>query len=99
MAIVPDGPRGPCYRFQPGAIRLAMETGTPIVPVTWRAARCWRLKSWDRFMIPKPFSRVEAKLGVPVFLHGDASDAGQVELLRERMEVRLLALAGGEEVV
>lgn len=58
-AITPDGPRGPCYRVNPGLIKLAQLTGGVIVPIHVRISSCWRLKSWDGFMIPKPFARVE----------------------------------------
>jgi lysophospholipid acyltransferase (LPLAT)-like uncharacterized protein len=59
ICVTPDGPRGPRYRLQPGIIKLAESTGAPIVPIHVRFASAWRLKTWDRFVIPKPFSRVE----------------------------------------
>jgi lysophospholipid acyltransferase (LPLAT)-like uncharacterized protein len=58
-AITPDGPRGPCCRLQPGIIKLAQKTGAPIFPIAIRYHRVWQLKTWDRFKIPKPFSRVD----------------------------------------
>lgn len=62
VGITPDGPRGPRYTFNPGAITLAQKTNTQILPVRVHYAKCWRLKSWDGFMIPKPFSRVDVTL-------------------------------------
>lgn len=62
VGITPDGPRGPRYTFNPGAITLAQKTGAQILPVRVQYAKFWRLKSWDGFMIPKPFSRVEVTL-------------------------------------
>lgn len=59
VGITPDGPRGPRYSFNPGAITLAQKTGAKILPVRVHYASYWRLKSWDGFMIPKPFSRVD----------------------------------------
>jgi lysophospholipid acyltransferase (LPLAT)-like uncharacterized protein len=59
ICLTPDGPRGPRYQLQPGAIKLAESSGAPIVPVHVRFSSAWRFKSWDRFVIPKPFSRVE----------------------------------------
>ncbi len=59
IAITPDGPRGPRYVLGAGAISLAQKTGAPIVPIHVEYSRCVRLKSWDQFMIPLPFSRVE----------------------------------------
>ncbi len=62
VIITPDGPRGPPYRLGPGIIFLARKSGRPIMPIRVEYARCVRLKSWDRFMIPLPFSRVEITL-------------------------------------
>lgn len=58
VCLTPDGPRGPRYQIQPGVINLAESTGAPIIPVHVRFASAWRLQTWDRFVIPKPFSRV-----------------------------------------
>ena len=62
VGITPDGPRGPRYTFNPGAITLAQKTGAKIIPVRVDYANYWQLKSWDGFMIPKPFSRVNITL-------------------------------------
>jgi len=59
IGITPDGPRGPCYRFKPGALVVTRRAGVPalLVGVEFRSAR--RLKSWDRFFVPRPFSCVQ----------------------------------------
>lgn len=62
-----DGPRGPRREPKPGSLWLARRLGVPIVPVAVEAPRAFRLGSWDRALIPFPFSRVEIKLGPPVF--------------------------------
>jgi lysophospholipid acyltransferase (LPLAT)-like uncharacterized protein len=62
-AITPDGPRGPAHVFAPGVAVAAQRTGALIVPLRATAARAWRLKSWDRFVIPKPFTRVDVRYG------------------------------------
>ena len=56
--IVADAPRGPAHVAKMGIIMLSKRTHLPIMPVIWSAERCWRVKSWDRTIIPKPFSRV-----------------------------------------
>ena len=56
-AITPDGPRGPRETVQPGVVHLARRLGLPIVPITGAASRCFTFKSWDRLMLPWPFSR------------------------------------------
>ncbi|MBC8042212.1 MAG: DUF374 domain-containing protein [Rhizobacter sp.] len=74
VAITPDGPRGPREVFKYGSIRLASETGRMVVFARITHHRKWQLKSWDKFEIPKPFSRVEITLSlvaVPTF-SGDA---------------------------
>jgi lysophospholipid acyltransferase (LPLAT)-like uncharacterized protein len=62
VIVTPDGPRGPRHRLAPGVIFLAEKTGTPIMPIEVRYARSIRLKTWDRFEIPLPFSRVDVIL-------------------------------------
>ncbi len=60
--VTPDGPRGPRYSVQPGAVWLAQSTGTPVLVMNVEASSYWRLKSWDGFIIPKPFARIEVTL-------------------------------------
>jgi lysophospholipid acyltransferase (LPLAT)-like uncharacterized protein len=57
-ALTPDGPRGPYHSYAAGALLVSQRTGRPVVPVAAHASRAWVLRSWDRFMIPKPFARV-----------------------------------------
>lgn len=61
-----DGPRGPRRIAKPGSLWLAERLGIPLVPVAIEARRAFRLGSWDRTMIPWPFSRVEIRLGPPI---------------------------------
>ena len=63
IIITPDGPRGPVYQFGPGALKLAQLTGAPLVPFCIQYEKYWELRSWDRFQIPKPFSRVNVTIG------------------------------------
>jgi Kdo2-lipid IVA 3' secondary acyltransferase len=65
VAVTPDGPRGPARRFASGALVAAQRVGVPIVGVGVVASHAWRLNSWDRFMIPKPFSRVHVAYTLP----------------------------------
>ena len=58
--LVADAPRGPRFVSKLGIIYLAKRTGIPIIPVIWSADRCWKLNSWDRTIIPKPFARMVA---------------------------------------
>ena len=59
ILIVPDGPRGPRYRFGPGAVKLAQLTDAQILPIRIESSSYWKFKSWDQFRLPKPFSSVD----------------------------------------
>ena len=61
VGITPDGPRGPCYELKPGALIVTRRTRTPILIVGGEFESAWRLRSWDRFYIPRPFSRVRMR--------------------------------------
>ncbi|MBI3415109.1 MAG: lysophospholipid acyltransferase family protein [Verrucomicrobia bacterium] len=93
LAITPDGPRGPRYVVQDGVIALAELTGLPIVPATCQFGWKWRLKSWDRFQVPLPFSRCEVKFAEPIRVPRDVS-AEERESLRLLLEDRLKSLVG-----
>lgn len=88
MCITPDGPKGPLYRCHPGAIRLASLSGAPLLPVRLRFGRCWRVSSWDRFIVPLPFSRVEMELCDPLQVPPDLSPDEQADWCR-KLEVIL----------
>jgi len=66
VAITPDGPRGPAFKVNEGTIKLAQITGAKIIPVSFDASRKRRLKSWDRFVMVKPFGRVHVAFGEPI---------------------------------
>jgi lysophospholipid acyltransferase (LPLAT)-like uncharacterized protein len=92
LAITPDGPRGPCYVVQEGIMSLAQLSGLPIIPFSCRFAWKIRLKSWDRFQIPIPFSRCEMHLGPAIRVPREATDAER-ETLRQQLEQSLKALS------
>jgi lysophospholipid acyltransferase (LPLAT)-like uncharacterized protein len=91
LAITPDGPRGPCYRVQEGVIYLAQVTGLPIIPFSYHAHWKVRVKSWDRFIIPLPFSRCDMYLGKPVHVPRATPDSER-EGLRLALEQELKQL-------
>lgn len=83
-AITPDGPRGPARVFAPGAAVAAHRTGALIAPIRAAASWAWRLKSWDRLLIPKPFARVVVTYGplTPVHAASPREAAEQVGALQ-----------------
>jgi lysophospholipid acyltransferase (LPLAT)-like uncharacterized protein len=68
VAVTPDGPRGPAHVFAPGAAIAAQRTGAPLALIRATASRAWRLKSWDRFLVPKPFAQVRVVYGPLTFV-------------------------------
>jgi lysophospholipid acyltransferase (LPLAT)-like uncharacterized protein len=66
VGITPDGPRGPCYRLNPGPLKLAQLTGALIMPIHVQYDDPWEFKTWDRFQLPKPFSEARIILDQPV---------------------------------
>lgn len=91
IAFTPDGPRGPCYVVQEGAIALAQVTGLPVIPVSYYLGWKIRLKSWDRFQIPLPFSRWHTIWGRPIRVPRSASEAER-ESLRLELEKEMKAI-------
>ncbi len=87
IGVTPDGPRGPCYEVKPGAVIVARRTRAPLLLVGAEFDSAWQLRSWDRFYVPKPFSRVRMRCEiVPVEALADR-DAAVAQL-----QQRLLAL-------
>jgi hypothetical protein len=88
VGLTPDGPRGPRRRVQPGVIAVARFTGLPIIPVTFSATPARRLKTWDRTLLPKLFSKGLFVYGDPVSVPRDADDGVQ-EAKRRQLEAEL----------
>jgi lysophospholipid acyltransferase (LPLAT)-like uncharacterized protein len=81
VAITPDGPRGPKYSLGPGVVQLSQSTGAPVLPMHATFSRCVRMKTWDGFIIPLPFSKVSVTIGFPVHIPETTSnEAFKVEL-------------------
>jgi len=87
-AITPDGPKGPKHEVQPGTVIIASRATLPVVPVSACARPCWKLKSWDEFLIPKPFSKVIVRVAKPLHLPPKFEEA-QIESLSQRVKESL----------
>ncbi len=83
--IVADGSRGPALKAQPGAVFLAREAGCPIVPIGLHVRPAYRFDSWDRTVLPLPFSRVWIAFGDPLWIEGDLRGGG-LERAVKRLE-------------
>ncbi len=73
-AFTIDGPKGPRYVAKMGAVLLAKKSGHPIMPVTMSLDRYWTTPSWDKFQIPKPFTRARVYVAPPIYVPRDAND-------------------------
>lgn len=93
VAFTPDGPRGPRRELKSGILAAAQRGGVPILPIHAVANRAWRLKSWDRLMIPQPFARVRIGYGQPFAVRagetGLVDGAGEATAALERLEQEL----------
>ncbi|MGM0564481.1 MAG: lysophospholipid acyltransferase family protein [Pseudomonadota bacterium] len=89
--ITPDGPRGPAFEFKSGAVMLSQIAKVPMLPIAVTCNRAWHLNSWDRFMLPKPFSKVTIAIGEPVQAP-KRMDEQQQETIRLKMENTIKSL-------
>jgi lysophospholipid acyltransferase (LPLAT)-like uncharacterized protein len=85
LVITPDGPRGPRRKVQPGLAYLAAKTGLAVVPVGLAYRSAWRMRSWDRFALPRPWSAVTCVTGEPIRVPAGAGRA-ELEEYRRRIE-------------
>lgn len=91
VVITPDGPRGPAYELGPGIIFLAQKSGAAVLPVNMEYSSCWRLKSWDRFVLPRPFARIRVIIGQPYRVRS-ANTVDDFEAERLRLQDAMMAL-------
>ncbi len=92
LAMFPDGPTGPRHSIHDGIIHLARLTGAPLIPLLFSAKPCWRVGSWDRFMIMLPLSRAIVKYGEPIYLPRRMSGEAELAQWRDLVRDKMLAL-------
>jgi len=91
VVITPDGPRGPAYELGPGIILLAQKSGSAVLPVNMEYSSCWRLKSWDRFILPRPFAKIRVIIGQPHRVRS-TNTVADFEAERLRLQDAMMAL-------
>jgi lysophospholipid acyltransferase (LPLAT)-like uncharacterized protein len=92
VALVPDGPRGPRYRLQPGAVALAALTAAPIVPLACGIRPARRLSTWDEMLVPVPFARCAVVFGAPLMIARDSDRAiARKDVEQALVDVTLMA--------
>ncbi len=91
-SLAVDGPRGPIYQVKPGILKLAQETGLPIIPsVAWCSNKFVFKKSWNQCYLPMPFSKCVVWYGEPMLVPSVTTDE-EFEKLRKTLELRMQAL-------
>ena len=85
VVITPDGPLGPAYELGAGIIFLAQKSGAAVLPMNLEYSRCWRLGSWDRFIVPRPFAKVRVLINRP---HNVKSTTTPEEFEGERLALQ-----------
>ncbi|OYW76812.1 MAG: hypothetical protein B7Z37_07040 [Verrucomicrobia bacterium 12-59-8] len=90
IGITPDGPRGPIYQVQPGIVKLAQLTGAPIIPAHMHYSRALQFKTWDKFMLPLPFSTITLVLDPPIYIPRRMTEE-EFEQKRQTLEKAMLA--------
>jgi lysophospholipid acyltransferase (LPLAT)-like uncharacterized protein len=91
VLMTPDGPRGPVYQLSQGVVFLAQKSGAPVVPIHMEYSSCWRLKSWDRFVVPRPFAKLRAIFGPPIHVPPIANPE-DFEAQRLRLQNEMMSL-------
>lgn len=66
--MAPDGPQGPAFEFKAGPLMLSQLSGAPVIPMAYAARRARVFKTWDRFVLPLPFSKIVIAIGEPVYV-------------------------------
>ena len=88
-AHIVDGPKGPSGKVKPGAIRLAYVANAVIVPLYISAKNGWHFNSWDKFLLPKPFSKVSLRFGKMIKFDKTKNEES-FEKQRQRLEEIML---------
>jgi hypothetical protein len=83
--FTPDGPKGPRYKVKPGLAMAAQEAQAAVVPFSWDSDKFWELRSWDKFRIPKPFSKIKVTFGEAVRIPPRQSLEEAVDVLEKAL--------------
>jgi hypothetical protein len=89
IAITPDGPRGPKEVVKAGVAQIASLSGAPVITLKIKALNSWQLNSWDRFIIPKPFSKIHFTASEPIWAKSTSDQNDPIESFRLLIQERL----------
>lgn len=89
VAITPDGPRGPIYSVADGIVAISQKTKAQILPFSSKPSKYWKLRSWDKFIVPKPFGTIEFYIGEPFNVDGLDMEEARELIFNKMMENQL----------
>jgi lysophospholipid acyltransferase (LPLAT)-like uncharacterized protein len=89
VAITPDGPKGPIYSIADGAVAISQKTKTKILPFSSIPSSYWQMKSWDKFIIPKPFGTINFYIGEPFEINNLKSEDAKELIFNKLMQNQL----------
>jgi len=89
VAITPDGPKGPIYGVADGIVVLSQKTKSQILPFSSVPSKYWQFKSWDKFIVPKPFGTIDFYIGEPFDLSDLDMDEAKTLIHTKLMENQL----------
>ena len=89
IAITPDGPRGPIYSVADGVVVISQKTKVKILPFSSVPSKYWQIKSWDKFIIPKPFGKIDFYIGEPIDVIGMELEEAKALVLSRMQEHQL----------
>jgi len=89
IAITPDGPRGPRYSIADGIVSIAQKSGKNIVCFNALPSKYWQFKSWDKFVLPKPFGRIDFYISKPFSVQGLQTKEAK-DIIKKRMLIHSL---------
>lgn len=92
VVTTPDGPNGPLYEFQAGTVVLSRSTGAPVVPIGYACTKAWVFRSWDQFIVPKPFSKIAVGIGEPYTVPRKLADEAAFEAERKKLQDKMMAM-------
>lgn len=91
IGITPDGPRGPYQKVKSGVVYISKVTGFPIIPIAYSVKKGKALKSWDRFLIPRPFTRGVYVIGKPLYVPSDI-DKDKIDVFSKYVEEEMIRI-------
>lgn len=98
-AVTVDGPKGPAFKAKPGIIDMAIKSGSVIVPYIVQPESFWEFKSWDKFRLAKPFSKIFISYGEPISIEIETPDFDEeLASLDKRMHAATEVLSEKREV-